>query len=122
MYIYIIMSYVCRIGGVCMSHLCIKVFGLDNQLHINIKNNQRLYRMPLILLFLLILLLLLRYYLIQVQVVQRLALVTSEAKKITNAFKVFSGDRIRVLNDVAILWPDRDLNLLDWFHFISFHT
>ncbi|MFT7009211.1 MAG: hypothetical protein ACJAXJ_003759 [Colwellia sp.] len=72
--------------------------------------------MPLILLFLLILLLLLRYYLIQVQVVQRLALVTSEAKKITNAFKVFSGDRIRVLNDVAILWPDRDLNLLDWFH------
>ncbi len=62
------------------------------------------------------LLLFLRYYLIQVQVVQRLALATSEAKTITNAFEVFSGDRIRVLNDLAILWPDRDPNLLDWFH------
>ncbi|PKG98147.1 hypothetical protein CXF95_17340 [Paraglaciecola sp. MB-3u-78] len=60
----------------------------------------------------------LRYFLNPVPIVHRLALDTSEAKKITNAFEVFSGDRIGVLNDVAILWPDRDVNLLDWFHFI----
>lgn len=72
--------------------------------------------MPLILLLsLLMLLLFLRYFLIQVPVVQRSALATSEAKNITHAFDIFSGDRIRALNDLAILWPNRDPNLLNWF-------
>jgi hypothetical protein len=72
--------------------------------------------MPLILLLsLLMLLLFLRYFLIQVPVVQRSALATSEAKNITHAFDIFSGDRIRALNDLAILWQNRDPNLLNWF-------
>jgi hypothetical protein len=45
--------------------------------------------MPLILLSLLMLLLLLRYYLVQVQIVQRLALAISEAKKLLMHLKFF---------------------------------
>jgi len=56
----------------------------------------------------------LRYFLNPVPVVHRLALATSEAKKITNAFEIFSNDKIRLLNDLAILWPNTDPNSLNW--------